>query len=115
MRSDKLDKNTFERIGYMHDKAVFIAANVENHPVIANEINAGPKHCFHIIWCIPFSFADRQIPGGQWDLGLIMPVPEVPQRFLGDNLHDRHIALSHFGNKSNIPVLGNFSNSFRQA
>ena len=53
MCPDEFDEDSFVRKSHMRHQAIFVAAYVKDHTVIAYEIDGRSKHCFHITRSMP--------------------------------------------------------------
>jgi hypothetical protein len=87
MRPDEFDQRATERIRDVDDQPIFVAAEVENHPVVANEVDSCAELPFDVVRISPTPFARNGEPSANWALGLRMMFPELLQRPAGDHLH----------------------------
>lgn len=71
----------------MHDQAELVAADAEDHPVVADEIDARSEHGLHVDRPRPVRPADHRVPRPQRCPRLRVLLPEGPERGLRDDLH----------------------------
>ena len=97
MRSDEFHQRAAEGVRDVHDQPIFVAAEVEDHAVVADEINRGPELPFHIVGIAPAAFARHGEPGANRPFGLRVALPEFLEGAPGDHLHVRRLACHQFG------------------
>jgi hypothetical protein len=88
MGSDEFDQSATECIRHMHDQPIFIATNIEDHPIVANEVDRLAELPLDVVWIAPPRFARQREPSADRRLGLRVAAPELFQRPAGDHLHD---------------------------
>src|SRR5712691_6855403 len=99
MRSDELYQHTAERVRRVDDKTVFVAAEIENHAIVADKINSGAELAFDVIRVAPPCVGDKSEPGADRPFSLRMTLPELPERAASNHLHGTSLPCHHFGEK----------------
>ena len=89
MRPYELHQCAAECVRDVDDQPVFVAAEVEDHPVIADEIHGRAKLPLNIVRIAPETLARHGEPRANGTLGLRMTFPKLLQRPSGDHLHVR--------------------------
>jgi hypothetical protein len=97
MRPDEFHQCAAERVRDMDDQPVFVAAEVEDHPVVADEIHGRAELPLDIVRIAPSTLARHGKPRPNGTLGLRMTFPELLQRPAGDHLHAQMLACHQFG------------------
>lgn len=62
MCADEFDENAFVRIGDMNDEAIFIAADVEDNPIVADEVDRVSEVAFYVRRPQPRGFGNSRVP-----------------------------------------------------
>jgi hypothetical protein len=86
----------------MHDKAIFVSADIENHTIVADEIGISSELGLDVGGAFPFRSGGDGMPASKRSFRERMLLPEKLQRALRNHLHRGLIACSIFGNK---PIL----------
>jgi hypothetical protein len=53
MVADKLHEKTAECEGHVDDQPILVAAEIEDHPIVAHEIDGGPELALYLGWVRP--------------------------------------------------------------
>jgi hypothetical protein len=99
MRSYEFYQNALEAVCHMDNKPISVAANVKDDMAIANEIHIRAEHGLDISGIGPLGFGYYCIPRAKRRLGLIVSLPEAPQRSLRYDLHTSALSRSQNGSK----------------
>src|SRR5439155_19313167 len=94
MGTYELHEHAPERKRYVDDQPVFVAAEIEDDPVIAHEIDGTAELPLDLGWIIPLCFGGNREPGTDRSLRMRVTRPELLQRPTGDHLH-REIIPCH--------------------
>jgi hypothetical protein len=94
MRPDEFHQHATECVRHVDDQPVLVAAEVEDHAVVADEIDRGAELPFDGIGVAPASLARQRKPCTDRPFGLRMALPELLQRPAGDHLHGNRISMS---------------------
>jgi hypothetical protein len=92
--ADEFHQHAAEAVGRMHDQPVFVAAEVENQPVAADEIDGGAELPLHVGGRAPARLADDREPDADRPFRLPVALPELNQRSAGDHLHGAEDSMS---------------------
>src|SRR6185312_10295823 len=71
----------------MDEQPILVPGDVEDQPVIVDEIDIGPEPRLHISWPCPACSFDQRIPRPQRHFRLRTPFPELAQGPLRSDLH----------------------------
>jgi hypothetical protein len=74
--ANELHERFLKWVGHMHDKPVFVTADIENDTVVRNEVDVCSKGCFYICRTHPVCFADDLMPRPQRPFRLRIPLPK---------------------------------------
>src|SRR5665213_1952897 len=91
MCANELHQHAAIPISDVNHQAKLVAADIEDHAAISNEINIVSEHLLHIRRSGPLGGCDHAVPRAQRLLRRRMPFPELPQRPARDDLHRRII------------------------
>jgi hypothetical protein len=100
MRSDEFYQRAAEGVRDVHDQPIFVAAEVEDHSAVADEIDRGSELPPNVIRIAPTALACHGEPGANGSLGLRMTLPEFLQCASGDHLHMPRLARHQFGDNT---------------
>lgn len=100
MGADEFHQYAAERVGYVRDQPVFVAAEVEDQSVVADEIDGGAELAFDVGGRAPVRLADDRKPDANRPFRRPVALPELDQRPAGDHLHKGKIARHQNGDKS---------------
>jgi hypothetical protein len=101
MGSNELHEQAAEPVRHVNDQSVLVATEVEDHAVVADEVNASAELPFDLVWALPARLAGDGEPDADRSLGLRVTLPEFLQRPAGDHLHARRsISCHQFGDKN---------------
>jgi hypothetical protein len=92
--ADEFHQDAAERVRHMHDQPVLVASEVEDRPVVADEIDRSAELPLVLARIAPARPADRREPDADRNLGLRVALPERAQRSASDHLHQRQISMS---------------------
>jgi hypothetical protein len=87
MSTDELHQNTLVPIGNMNNEPVSVSAEIEDGPVVGNEIDRRPEFSFDIRRAHPSRPCDPRIPVAYRGLCPGVPIPELTQSSKRDDLH----------------------------
>ena len=76
MCTDKLDEGSFELVGKVDDKAILVAADIEDGSVVSDKVHIISKRSLQVRRPTPLSFGNDLIPGAERYLGLRVSLPE---------------------------------------
>jgi hypothetical protein len=96
MCADEFHQHSAERIGHVDDQSKFVAAEVEDHAVIADEVDRRAELSLDIVGIAPPGLARQREPRADRPLGLRMALPEVLQGSAGDHLHRAEFSMSPY-------------------
>jgi hypothetical protein len=100
MGSDELHKQAAEKIGHVDDKSIFIAAQIENHAIVADKVDGRAELPFDLVRISPLLPAGDGKPYADRLLGLRVASPEFLQRPASNHLHGCEAVSCHqFGDK----------------
>ena len=85
--SDKLHQNATKRIGHVNHQAIFGAPEVEDDPIVTQEIHGAAELTLDLRWIRPMRSDCNREPGSDGTLGMRMTRPELFERPPGDHLH----------------------------
>jgi hypothetical protein len=94
MCSDEFHEHAAECVGNVHDQPILVAAEVEDHAVVADEIDSRAELPLDIVRIAPPTFARQREPSADRPLGLRVALPELLQCSAGDHLHEEEISMS---------------------
>jgi hypothetical protein len=86
MRTGELHEQATEGKGNVDDQSVFIAAEIKDDSVVANEIDSATKLALYLGRICPMRCADNREPCTNRTFGLRVTGPEPLQRPTGDHL-----------------------------
>src|SRR5438270_10771279 len=92
MRADELHEHTPKHIGHVNDQSILVTTEIEDHAIVAHEIDRDAELAFYRAWAGPARFRNRCEPGSQRSFCLRMPLPELPKRPAGNDLHKLSIS-----------------------
>jgi hypothetical protein len=84
---NEFDQDAAEIIRHVRNQPVFISTEVENHAVIADEIDSGTELTFQVIRAIPTRLGCNRKPSATGSFGLRVSLPELLERLPSDHLH----------------------------
>lgn len=87
MCADEFDQDTFEFVGHANHETKLVATDIENQPMIGDEIDGRPKIRLHIGWATSKRLVDQRVPSTQRLFRCWVSGPDLNQRPLCDNLH----------------------------
>src|SRR6185437_8869055 len=87
MRTDELHQHAPITISDVNHEAKLVAADIEDHAIVGDEIDIAPEHLFHIRWPRPLGGRNHAIPRAQRLLRGRMALPELAQRSPRNDLH----------------------------
>jgi len=94
MGADEFHQRAAECVRHMDDQPIFVAAEVEDHAVVADEIDGRAELPLDIVRTAPARLARQREPRADRPLGLRMALPEFLQGSAGDHLHRGEISMS---------------------
>ena len=108
MRTDEAYVDNPEFIVNLHHKPVFVASNIEDHPVVLE--NARVTVAFlYILRTSPIRCSGFSEPGLYWLFGLPVSRPKTPKRAAGDNSHQAKASMVPFWEQTgNLPIMAVF-------
>jgi hypothetical protein len=92
--SYELHEHSAEREGYVDHQSVFIAAQVKDDAIVANEIDGGSELALYLCRIRPMRDRYDGKPSTNWTLGSRVTRPEFFQRPTSDYLHLGDISMS---------------------
>jgi hypothetical protein len=87
MRPDEFHQCAAEGVRDVDDQPVFVAAEVEDHPVVADEVHSCAELPLDVVGIPPAAFVCNGEPGANRTLSLRMTFPELLECAAGDHLH----------------------------
>ena len=87
MGSNKLHQDAAERVRSANDEPVLVPAEIENDPIITNEVGGRPKLSFDVIRSTPSPSPRHSKPCSDRTFGLRVALPELFERPASDHLH----------------------------
>jgi hypothetical protein len=94
MRPDEFHQHAAECVRHMDDQTVLVAAEVEDHAIVADEIDRGAELPLYGTGIAPTSLARQCEPCADRSFGLRVALPELFQCPAGDHLHGILISMS---------------------
>jgi hypothetical protein len=76
MRTDKLDEGGFELVGKVDDKAILVAADIEDDSVVSDKVHIISKRSLQVRRPTPLAFGNDLIPGAERYLRLSVLRPK---------------------------------------
>jgi hypothetical protein len=70
MCADKLDEGGFELVGKVDDKAILVAADIEDGSVVSEKVHVVSKSSLQVRGSTPIALGNDLIPGAERYLGL---------------------------------------------
>jgi hypothetical protein len=106
MGSNEFHEQAAEPVRRVHDQSVLVTAEVEDHAIATDEIDASAELTFDLVWALPARLTGDGEPDADRCLGLRVTLPEFLQRPAGNHLHGRKSIPCHqFGDKSRCQSL----------
>jgi hypothetical protein len=99
VRADELYQHPAEAVRDADDEPIFVAAKVENNPVVANKVDGRTELSFDIARAARSCLADNSKPDANRAFGPRMTLPELLQRSAGYHLHSSKISCRQIGDK----------------
>jgi hypothetical protein len=87
MGPDEFDQHAAERVRDMRDQPILVAAEIEDHAVVADEINGRAELALDVRWTGPAGLRHHRKPSARRSLGGRVSLPELLQRPARDHLH----------------------------
>jgi hypothetical protein len=95
VRTNELDKDAAELIRDVHDQSVLVAAEIEDHAVVTDEIHGRTKLTFQVIRAAPTRLGRDGEPSTTRSLRLRVSLPELLECPPSDHLHKgKHFIMS---------------------
>src|SRR3990172_376728 len=98
MCTDKAEIYTTQIVTVMSDQAVLVSLDIEHHPV-SREKTCCRIPGFDVLRKNPRRMQRFRVPHLQWLFCVRVLLPEIPERFSGDDTHTGRISCSLYGNK----------------
>src|SRR3954468_10157816 len=83
-------------------QACFVAAEIENQPIVTNEVNGGAERSLHVSGSAPPARGRGSIPCTNRGFSLRVPLPELLECSESDDLHTDIVISTLACNKSPI-------------
>ena len=83
MCADKLDEGGFELVGKVNNKAIFIAAYVEDGSVVSDKVHIISKRSLQVYGLTPVALGNDLIPSTEGRFGLRVLLPNALFRSAG--------------------------------
>jgi CreA protein len=99
MRPNELHEQSAEPVRHVGNKSVLVPAEIEDHAVVPDKIDAAAKLPFDVIWAFPPRLAGERKPDADRPLRLRVTLPELLQGPAGDHLHRQSLPCHQFGDK----------------
>lgn len=96
---EELHQNFAKSVGDVSDQAVFVAADIEDGAIIANEVNCIAEVVLDIRRSLPIGLGYARMPRSKWGLCIGISLPELAQRSPSNDLHSRWVSFRGFGGK----------------
>jgi hypothetical protein len=96
MGPDEFHQHAAERVRDVDHEPVLVAAEVEYHAVIADEIDAGAVLGLDVVRRLPARPAREREPHADRPFGLRVTLPELAQGPAGDHLHVGKCSMSPY-------------------
>src|ERR1700740_2350880 len=100
MGTDELHENAAERKRYVHDQTVFVAAEIEYGPVVADEIDGAAELPLDLGRISPMRPCGNGEPRANWAFGLWVTRPELPECPTRNHLHGDVISCPQYGDNA---------------
>jgi hypothetical protein len=84
---DEFHEHSAKREGYVDHQSVFIAAQVKDDAIVANEIDSGSELALYLRRIRPMRYGYNSKPSTNWTLGSRVTRPEFFQSPTSDHLH----------------------------
>ena len=97
MGTDEFHEHAPERKRHVDDQPVFVAAEIEDDPVVAYEIDGAAELPLYLGWIGPLCLGGNREPGTDRSLRMRVTRPEFLQRPTGDHLHREVISCHQSG------------------
>lgn len=111
MGSDKSDEDNRSVVVDLHDEAIGVPLDIEDHPVARKDIGRGIS-ALDVLWGFPRGCDGFVKPSLQGSLGIGVLFIEIAQGFPGDDSHDQNRS-GRRGIKGNVPNMGTTWKGFR--
>jgi hypothetical protein len=99
----------------MDDQPVLVAAQIEDDPIVAREIDSAAKLPLYLGRGCPMRFCCNRDPGMDRAFSMRVTRPDFPQRPTGGHLHGEIISCHHSGdNESSLGAPGSWPRGVAQ-
>ena len=105
MGADEFHQNAAEGIRHVNDQPVLVAAEAEDHAIVADEIDHRAELPLHLGGAAPPRLACDGEPDADRPFGLAVALPELLQCPAGDHLHAGNIPCHQFGDKGEVAAF----------
>ena len=103
MTADESDKDHLEVVVHLDNQAVFVAADVEDNPVVGKKTDI-EKPGLNLLWIAPSGGLGEGVPGLEGLFSITMTrLQELHQGSLGDDAHTTLLLLPLWEEKSLLP------------
>src|SRR5215813_4857093 len=84
----------------MNDQAILVAAEIEYHPIVADEVDCLAELPLYFGGTFPLCLGGYGQPCTKRTFGVRVSLPELSQRPPRDHLHEGTLARHHFGDNA---------------
>jgi hypothetical protein len=103
MSANEFHKHASIEIGYVHDEAILVTAEIEDQPIVSDNIDGRSELTFDICRSAPMRSRKHRKPCARRSLGLRVTIPKFFEGAASDHLHrNAGYHVTRLGTRRNV-------------